>query len=374
MLKTANRVFLACTLACILVAAILPMGTMAYADDEAQYSVTAATEAVENFTLALLEKDDRYGAFEGSEAVYQYPLYDASLSEIIALLYELKTDRTVGYMIINPYSNVVLEFAATNENPYSKIPSAASIGNMEDSKRVYTYSDYGISTGTDSVRFLLGGEQTVAAQLARNIQVAGTGASAAVSALPAAATRAVSGFTYYLQNTRNCVAAAMAHVITFWNQSCPSLCNVTNQSSFNSLMDTLTTYGSNYGGIGVNANIPSVYRAYVNGLNLDPLPGGIEYSYNVTAQNIWNPTVSQVIAEINAGRPVMLGYTVWTTGPHMTVCTGIEYRSGSYYVTVASGHSTTPTERVWDSSVNDFICKVSFSVNSTRSIQDASED
>ena len=124
----------------------------------------------------------------------------------------------------------------------------------------------------------------------------------------------------------------------------------------------------------MNANIPSVYRAYVNGLNLDPLPGGIEYSYNVTAQNIWNPTVSQVIAEINAGRPVMLGYTVWTTGPHMTVCTGIEYRSGSYYVTVASGHSTTPTERVWDSSVNDFICKVSFSVNSTRSIQDASED
>ena len=58
MLKTANRVFLACTLACILVAAILPMGSMAYADNEAQYSVPVATEAVETFTLALLEKDD----------------------------------------------------------------------------------------------------------------------------------------------------------------------------------------------------------------------------------------------------------------------------------------------------------------------------
>ena len=301
-------------------------------------------------------------------------MYDAALTDVVALMYELQNEKTVGYMIIDPYRNLVLEFSAADQNPYSKIAVPADDESAASCKRVYTYADYGVSISGNKIQFLLGGERSVVVESRRSAYASTANMAAGTAAVPVISTNTVSGFTYYLQNSRNCVAAAMAHMITFWNRFCPSLCNVTNQTSFNALMDSLTAYGNNYGGIGVNANIPSVYQAYVNGLIIDPLPGGIEYSYSVTAQNIWNPTVSQVIAEINAGRPVMLGYTQWVSAPHMTVCTGIEYRSGSYYVTVASGHSTSPTEKIWDSSVNDFICRVSFTVDSLRSISDISAD
>lgn len=229
--------------------------------------------------------------------------------------------------------------------------------NSTECKRVYCFWDYGVVNGNNVV-FQNSGTRSLyeLSALNQSIHISDARTIFVTTNLALNSVRSVSGFEYYLQNNRNCVIAAMAHIITFWGGSCPNLCNVTNQATFNSLMDTLTTYATQNGGVGVNASIPPTFQAYVNGI------GSSSYSYTVSAENIWNPTISQLIVQINAGRPVMLGYSAWDeSSSHMTVCTNVEYRSKSYYLTLATGHSVSPVERIWDTSINDFICRVSFS-------------
>lgn len=71
----------------------------------------------------------------------------------------------------------------------------------------------------------------------------------------------------------------------------------------------------------------------------------------------WN----SIVSEINAGRPVMLGFASGNGSPynsHMTVCVGYSVENGVRYVLLSDAHNDGYMRQPFDEAYNDFISKV----------------
>ena len=88
-------------------------------------------------------------------------------------------------------------------------------------------------------------------------------------------------------------------------------------------------------------------------------------TYTLQATNCWASKNAfdwdSITAEIDAGRPVMLGFASADNSPyssHMTVCVGYEITDGIRYVYLSDAHKSGYQIQVFDESYNDFIAKV----------------
>ena len=76
----------------------------------------------------------------------------------------------------------------------------------------------------------------------------------------------------------------------------------------------------------------------------------------------WYPDVDLLLDEIDAGRPMMLGYAAGSpfsqTLGHMTMACDYQWMNNNWYAYVVTGYSTAPSFYVWDDNINDCIITV----------------
>lgn len=100
---------------------------------------------------------------------------------------------------------------------------------------------------------------------------------------------------------------------------------------------------------GVNAYIAPAVRNYV-----------VERGYSVIVTKVNNPTIQTLYDEVNAGRPVLLGFSDDFSGysaPHMTVGCGAALLDGIYYSISCDGHEDYRVYQIWGA-YNDTIFKI----------------
>lgn len=113
--------------------------------------------------------------------------------------------------------------------------------------------------------------------------------------------------------------------------------------------------------------------------NNDFIPNGFDYftytsngrEYSLESHNLWKYdqgfSIDLIISEIDAGRPVMLGYGLDPGTPyynHMTVCTGYKRVGEDVYVYVSDAHES--TYQMWlfnGNTYNNFLSTVDVRVN-----------
>ena len=112
--------------------------------------------------------------------------------------------------------------------------------------------------------------------------------------------------------------------------------------------------GSN--GNKVNNNIPRAFGLFTYG------SGGRTVS--LQAQGIWYGSWDRLRTEINAGRPLLLGFANQVYGGgHMTVCVGYYVaNNGARYVIVSDAHNSHYVAKPYDENENDYIAPVVVSV------------
>ncbi|MBQ6680065.1 MAG: hypothetical protein IJM76_08620 [Lachnospiraceae bacterium] len=152
----------------------------------------------------------------------------------------------------------------------------------------------------------------------------------------------ITGVSPQLQLSSNCIAAALANVMWYWNShGWSSLA----PNGFSSLRSNLHSRFSSLGF--ANNNVPTVANQY--GATCSPR---VWFSSNV----YWTTSPTYVFYEIDAGYPCMLGYaagdtsqglTYSTTVGHMTMCFGYYYVGNQLYVTLADGHSSGTKTKIW---------------------------
>lgn len=86
-------------------------------------------------------------------------------------------------------------------------------------------------------------------------------------------------------------------------------------------------------------------------------------TYILSSQAIWqnnsNFSIETIISELNANRPVMIGFASGNGSPysnHMTVCTGYDFVGNDFYVYVSDAHTSTYQKHLFNGNTyNDFI-------------------
>lgn len=167
----------------------------------------------------------------------------------------------------------------------------------------------------------------------------------------------ISGVSPQLQNSSNCIVAAIANVL--WYYGSHGYAYLTNGMTFYSLknsIDTLMKSSSLFDNPGYrNVNVPKTIYNYVKSKN--------RY-YSSVSSVISNPTINTVIAQIDAGKPCMVGFAAGSTYSssvgHMTACFGYQYIGGAYQVALADGHSSSIVYKTW-TKYNDCVITVTLS-------------
>ena len=93
-------------------------------------------------------------------------------------------------------------------------------------------------------------------------------------------------------------------------------------------------------------------------------------TYTLNSLNCWASQNAfdwnSIVSEINAGRPVMLGFANVQGSPygaHMTVCVGYTVSGGTRYVFLSDAHQSGYVQKPFSEAYNDFIAKVNLVSN-----------
>lgn len=169
----------------------------------------------------------------------------------------------------------------------------------------------------------------------------------------------IQGVPTYLRSNSNhyCIPCAITNIAAYWYVK-------QNYTDFgcgtNSDLDARATEVQNYiinqtqnaNGYTQNANINIGFQIFTHRNN--------GYTYGLTATNRWEGsfTWETIIEEIDAGRPIMLGFSSkskYGVG-HMTVCVGYEVLNGVQYVYVSDAHESNYVKHEFrPDTYNDFI-------------------
>lgn len=164
----------------------------------------------------------------------------------------------------------------------------------------------------------------------------------------------IPGVTPQLQGQKNCIAAALSNAIWYWSKNgYPNL----NPGSWQILLNSIQVRFENNGGFANNI-VPIIADGYARSRNT---------SYRIGGYVHWNPSISQVKLEINAGRPCLVGFkkgSVYSdSAGHMTMCYGY-LESGSYfYLRLADGWQSNQVVRLW-TAYNDCVITIRPSIYS----------
>ncbi len=148
-----------------------------------------------------------------------------------------------------------------------------------------------------------------------------------------------------------CIPTAIGNVIGYWDShGYPNLMTGTSSSMISEVANYMPNYQA-------NSFIPTGVHSYCHKAG--------RYPNNFTATNIWNPSYSNYIYQINAGQPTLVGFGGGTSDPygggHMTAGVGylIYYPLSQKYVIVHDAWSSTSTDYsvLWGT-YNDFICTI----------------
>lgn len=154
------------------------------------------------------------------------------------------------------------------------------------------------------------------------------------------------GVSPQLQNGTNCILTALTHVIWYLGSSYYSA--LISGKTFSTLRTAIDSYFSSY------ANNNVLMTACLYALSVS--------SYYFTGGANWNPVFSNVMTEIDAGYPCMVGFAASPLSPysqtegHMTMCYGYlyDFNNDAGFVRLADGHSTSMVTRLW-TTCNDCI-------------------
>ena len=136
-----------------------------------------------------------------------------------------------------------------------------------------------------------------------------------------------------LQNSHNCIVAALANIMWYWGQNGYSA--LTSGLTFNNVKNSIDPL---FGGHYANSSVKTVATSFANSRCGRYFTGGAKS----------NPTISTLCAELQANRPCMVGFMAGNpyygaSSGHMTMCFGYNYTPGTYcYIVLADG---------WNSSI-----------------------
>lgn len=161
----------------------------------------------------------------------------------------------------------------------------------------------------------------------------------------------IPGVVPQLQNSDNCIVAAVSNLIYYYAINGYSSLNPKN--TFTAIKSDINNL---FGGVYANNSVPNVIRSYVSGCN---------NNLSVTSNVIWDPYVSVAITEISNNRPCLVGFAAGSSYSqsvgHMTMGCGYEYCGGGVYlIGVADGHSRNVVYKTWSDTYNDCVITVRF--------------
>ena len=155
-----------------------------------------------------------------------------------------------------------------------------------------------------------------------------------------------------------CIPCAVTNIASFWcvsEQLTQYNCE-TAQELENRAQEVQAAMGK-AGSYMANANIQYGYNIFSHTEN------GLTYKLN--SVNCWASKNqfdwNSIVNEINAGRPVMLGFASGNGSPygsHMTVCVGYSVVNGTRYVYLSDSHNDGYIRQPFNEVYNDFISKV----------------
>ncbi len=158
------------------------------------------------------------------------------------------------------------------------------------------------------------------------------------------------GLSPQLQGTSNCIVAAASNVMWYYSHNGYSFLTGTNTWA---TVKSMMAYCYSSAGGNTNNNSPTAISQYV-------YINGPTHSVSVSVN--WYPDVDLLLDEIDAGRPMMLGYAAGSpfsqTLGHMTMACGYQWMNYNWYAYVVTGYSTGPSFYVWDDNINDCIITV----------------
>lgn len=225
---------------------------------------------------------------------------------------------------------------------YSASPSPYSLYlNMEYSHALgYNYAEYFCITSEGVIYLHQNGEVDIeATEYQRNVN----------ENIIAPLNVTIPGIVHNLQGSKNCIAAALSNVLWYWGGKGYSALR---PASWQTLLNTIHSNFENSGGLLANSKVQAVVEGYARSRQSNYRVGGYVY---------WNPSTSQVVTEINAGRPCLVGFkkgSVYSdTAGHMTMCYGYYSVGTDFYVRLADGWKSSQVMRIW-TSYNDCVKSV----------------
>ena len=272
--------------------------------------------------LILIEETladfDNYSYFEKNELVNwqneeQYDLY---------MLYD---DNYIGYLIWDNYSNFIYEISrgipVYMEYNDIDVDYIYDNGNyyIQENNNIYALDEYG--------------------NIINNVDSFGVSTRGIIG-----------GVDHQLQGSYYCIPTALANVLYYWSNNGYSALNY--KSSFQAMQTDITALF--YGQQTNNNIVPRVVRNYV-----------ASYSSQITANAYvhWVSSAEYVKAEIDAGRPCMVGFAAGegsysTIEGHMTMCFGYIQTSSYCMLVLGDGHQTYDVYRVWNPAYNDCVISI----------------
>ncbi len=257
-------------------------------------------------------------------SIVEIPLDDVALE----LLMYYDGDEYIGYTIWDSVNNALCEISKSYP---SYVVYMQNNPEIEDAAYVYSNGNYSIVT-EDTIVYLdeFGNEYDMSES---NTSTYGL--------LP--------NVNPQLQGSNNCIVAAVANLFYYWSQHGYSQLNYRNSyAGMKSQIDSL------FDGYYANNSIPSVASRYVRECGL---------SNTVTSNVYWDPSISRVTNEIDAGRPCLVGFAAGSsyssTVGHMTMCCGYEcYNGYQYIIAVVDGHNVDVVYKNWSYTYNDCVITV----------------
>lgn len=301
-------------------------------------------EEITSIIDMLKQHDQQYSVLENKLIEFDSALYAPNGNSISARLYCVYTQNheMLAYFIVNSEGGLS-EFALSNITPYEQLKIAFG----EIGQKVYTGFMCGLNIN-GTVRYQ--NEMTVTAFQSRDSYHT---RSADALTMPA----------IYLQNGPTCIPTSIAHYLLFYSTIYPQTCNVTNQSSFTALADTIAdlmvTVGGSYQ---AQAPIEGALSLYCQQINSYSSTTPLTFSYTSTQY----PSFMAVRRRILSDLPCLIGFAsggAYSDG-HMTLCIDayILGNNDYYMITVVDGWGLTATTHVWNETYNDYIGKLDISL------------
>ena len=261
-------------------------------------------------------------------------------NDIFYTLYTVESskDESCGYFICDA-SGSIIEFSR-NTSPYDKVLKTLSSKECKTENTILLYQPgfHGVLQSDGTVELVCGDNSNCERYDDMNSPSKGNDLEFNM----------ISGVPDY-PNTVSCIPTAIGNVIGYWDShGYPNLVT-TSTSSFISEISSYMTSNT------ANTYIPTAVHTYCHQSG--------RYPNNFTATNIWSPTYAQFRAEINAGRPCLVGFSSggYYSGAHMTCGVGYYYvvSTTTEYLYVHDANSMTAFDFfVQWTSHNDFIGRI----------------